>query len=187
MKFYRRWRYHFLNMTVNGASMIVCHASWIIQGLWNDMIRKSTYQLPLQAKMLVTIPHPCPTIERPRSVNNHCGCSVSYPAMNCITLLLNWVLRGESFQYVLVYISTNMHVLSHRSDFVACSCRVNIEEPAVCIAVSLLSAVFRVGFPSILIPMAMSDFKCLNTSLLEVMISSRNEHVFIRDLSNLTL
>jgi len=29
----------------------------------------------------------------------------------------------------------------------------------------------------------MSDSKSLNTSLLEVMISSKNEHVFIRDLS----
>jgi len=33
----------------------------------------------------------------------------------------------------------------------------------------------------------MSDSKFLNTSLLEVMISSKNERVFIRDLSNLTL
>jgi hypothetical protein len=33
----------------------------------------------------------------------------------------------------------------------------------------------------------MSDTKSLNTSLLEVMISSKNELVFIRDLSDLTL
>jgi hypothetical protein len=33
----------------------------------------------------------------------------------------------------------------------------------------------------------MSDYKSLNTSLLEVMISSKNERVFIRDLSDLTL
>ena len=33
----------------------------------------------------------------------------------------------------------------------------------------------------------MSDPKSLNTSLLEVMISSKNERVFIRDLSDLTL
>jgi hypothetical protein len=33
----------------------------------------------------------------------------------------------------------------------------------------------------------MSDSQSLNTSLLEVMISSKNERVFIRDLSNLTL
>ena len=33
----------------------------------------------------------------------------------------------------------------------------------------------------------MSDTKSLNTSLLEVMISSKNECVFIRDLSDLTL
>jgi hypothetical protein len=33
----------------------------------------------------------------------------------------------------------------------------------------------------------MSDTQSLNTSLLEVMISSKNERVFIRDLSDLTL
>jgi hypothetical protein len=33
----------------------------------------------------------------------------------------------------------------------------------------------------------MSDTKSLNTALLEVMISSENERVFIRDLSDLTL
>jgi len=35
--------------------------------------------------------------------------------------------------------------------------------------------------------MAMSDSQSLNTSLLEVMISSKNERVFICDLNNLTL
>jgi hypothetical protein len=33
----------------------------------------------------------------------------------------------------------------------------------------------------------MSDTQSLNTSLLEVMISSKNEHVFIRDLSDIVL
>jgi hypothetical protein len=33
----------------------------------------------------------------------------------------------------------------------------------------------------------MSDTKSLNTSLLEVMISSNNKHVFIRDLRDITL
>jgi len=40
----------------------------------------------------------------------------------------------------------------------------------------------RVQFPTV-----MSDTKSLNTLLLEVMISSKNEHVFIGDLSDLTL
>jgi hypothetical protein len=35
-------------------------------------------------------------------------------------------------------------------------------------------------------PTVMSDTKSLNTSWLEVMISSKNEHIFIRDLSDLT-
>jgi hypothetical protein len=37
------------------------------------------------------------------------------------------------------------------------------------------------------IPTAMSDTQSLNASLLEIMISSNNEHVIIHDLSDLTL
>jgi len=77
--------------------------------------------------------------------------------------------------------------MSHISDFFACSCRVNSCQPAVCMPVTLLSAVSRVRLPSFLIPTAMSDSQSLNTSLLEVMISSKNEHVIFRDLSDLTL
>jgi len=77
--------------------------------------------------------------------------------------------------------------MSHRSDFFACSCRVNIQEPAVCLTISLPSAVVWVGLPRFLIPKAMSDSKSTITSLLEVMISSKDEHDSIRDLSNLTL
>ena len=41
--------------------------------------------------------------------------------------------------------------------------------------------------PSILISTALSDTKSLNTSLLEVSISSKNEHVCIRDVNDHTL
>jgi len=51
----------------------------------------------------------------------------------------------------------------------------------------LLSAVSRVGLPSLLILTAMLDLKSLNTSLLEVIISCKTEDVFICDLSDLTL
>jgi len=47
--------------------------------------------------------------------------------------------------------------------------------------------VLRVGSTSVLILTAMSDSKSLNTSLLEVMISSKSELVSIRDLSDLIL
>ena len=47
--------------------------------------------------------------------------------------------------------------------------------------------VFGVGSTSVLILTAISDSKSFNTSSLEVMISSQNEHVFLRDLSDLTL
>jgi len=51
----------------------------------------------------------------------------------------------------------------------------------------LLLIVSQVDLLSFQIPTAMSDSKSFNTSLLEVMISSKNEHVFICDLSNLIL
>ena len=137
--------------------------------------------------MLLRISHLPATIECPRSFNNVCGGSVSYTAINCITLLLNWVLRGQSFHYVLVYNFTKMHAMSQRSEFFASRCRVNIWGPMVCYTVSLLSVVFRVRLPRVLIPTSMSDSKSLTTSLLKVMISSKNECVFIPDLSNLTM
>jgi len=137
--------------------------------------------------MLVTISRPPPTITRPQSVNNYFGGSVRYTAMNCIALWLHWVLRGQSFQFVLVYNFTNLHARSHRSEFVACCCRVNIGEPTVCFTVSLHAAVFRVSSPRVLIPTAMSDSQSLITSLLEVLICSKNEPVCIRDLSDRTL
>ena len=80
-----------------------------------------------------------------------------------------------------------MHALSHRSEIFAVSCRVNIYEAAVYLTVSLLSAVFPVGLPGMQIFTGMSDSKSLNISLPGVLISSKNEHVFIRDLGNLSV
>jgi len=113
--------------------------------------------------------------------------SERYTAINCIMLFLNGVFRGQSLQSVLVFDFTNVHAMSYWSDYLPCSCRVNIQEPAVCFTVSLFSAVSRVGIPSILISTAMSDTQSLNTSLLEVMIPSKTERVCIPDLSDLTL
>jgi len=105
--------------------------------------------------------------------------------MNCIVLFLSWVLRGQSLQSMLEYNFPNMHAMSYRSGFFASSCRVNIKEPAVQYCVTLLLAFSQVRLPSFLIPTAMLDWQYFNTSLLEVMISSNNQHVLIRDLSEL--
>jgi len=113
--------------------------------------------------------------------------SEHYTVINCIMLFLNGVLCGQSLQSVLVFNFTNMHAMSYWSDFFPCSCWVNIQEPAFCGTVSLFPAVSRVGIPRFLISSTMLDTQSLNTSLLEVMISSKNERVFIRDLSDLTL
>jgi len=80
-----------------------------------------------------------------------------------------------------------MHAMSYRSDFFAYSCRVKCYKPAVCYNVTLVWAVFRVGIPSFPILTAKLDSKSLNTSLLEVMISSKNERVYIRNLGDLIL
>jgi len=47
--------------------------------------------------------------------------------------------------------------------------------------------VTMIELPGVQFPTAMSDTRSLNTLLLEVMISSDNERVFIRDFSDLTL
>jgi len=135
--------------------------------------------------MLVTILRPPSIIEHPQSINTSCGCSERYTAVNCIVLLPNRVLRSQSLQSDHKFNITNIHAMSYTSDFLTCSSRVNIWEPAVCFAVSLPLAVFRVGIPNLSIPTAMSDSKSLDTSLLEVMICSKNERVFIHDLSDL--
>jgi len=64
---------------------------------------------------------------------------------------------------------------------------VNITEPAVCVAKTLLSAVCWVELRHILILAAMLHSNCLNSSLLEVFISSKNECVFVRELREMTL
>ena len=46
---------------------------------------------------------------------------------------------------------------------------------------------FQVFLHGCQIPTAMSDLKSLNTSLLEVMISSKKDRVIIRDLNDITL
>jgi len=145
------------------------------------------HQPPLWTEQLLTILVPSAKNESQESVNNVCEGPVSYTAMNCIALWLNWILCGQSSQYVLVYNFTNMHAMSHRSELFACSWGEDIFEPAVCFTVSSLSEVFRVRLPSFLILTTMSDSESLNTSLLEVMITSNNELVFILDLSDLTL
>jgi len=162
-------------------------ASWIIQVQWNAVNPQSTYHQSVLAKMLVMKLLPPPTIEHPLSMNNLCGGSASYSAMNCVGLFLNWVLWCQSFQYVLVYNCTNMHAMSHRSEFCTCSSGVDIYEPAFCFTIMLLSAISQVGLHSFLIPTTMSDLKSHNTLLLEAMISCKNEDVFIHDLSDLTL
>jgi len=135
--------------------------------------------------MLVTISRLPRKSECPKSVNRFCGVSEHQTAMNCIVLFLNRVVHGQSLQSNLVYNFTNMHAVSYSSDFFTCSSRVNIWEPTCCYAVSLLSAVFRVGLPSCLIPTAMSDSNSLNISFLELMIPSKDERVFICDSSDL--
>jgi len=90
--------------------------------------------------------------------------------------------------YVLVFNFTNMHAMSHRTDFfLTCSSKVNIEEPAFYLTITYPLTVTQIELPRVQLLTAISDTKSLNTSLLEVIISSENECVFICDLSDLTL
>jgi len=89
----RSWQYHYhlVELNINGAWTIFGLACWIIYGQLNAIDPQTTDRLPLWAQMLVMISHPPPTNEHLSSVINGCGGSVSYTAMNCIALFLNWV------------------------------------------------------------------------------------------------
>jgi hypothetical protein len=87
-----------------------------------------------------------------------------------------------------VFNFTNMHVMSHRLDcFLACTSKVNISEPAFYLTITYPFTVTQIELRRVQIPTAMSDTKSLNPSFREVMISSKNQRVFIHDLSDLTL
>ena len=88
----------------------------------------------------------------------------------------------------LVFNLPTMHAMSHRSDFfLACSSKVNILEPAFYLTITYPLTVTQIELRKVQFPTAMSGTKSQNTWLLEVMISSTNERVFIRDLISLNL
>ena len=68
-----------------------------------------------------------------------------------------------------------------------CSSKVNAYKPALYFAVTLCLTATKVEFSSLNITTTMSDSQSLNTSLLVVMISSKNDGICIRDLNDLTL
>jgi len=112
--------------SVTGTSTIFDLASLMLYGRWNAANPPSTHWQRSSANRPVMISCSPPTIECPRSVNNFCWSSASCKAMKHIVLFLNCVLCGQSLQYVLIYNFTNMHAMSHRSDFFASSAGVNI-------------------------------------------------------------
>jgi len=135
--------------------------------------------------MMVMISQPPPRYECQQRINSVCGGSGRCAATNCTAEFLNAVINGQSLLFVPVFNFTNMHAMSHRSDFcLVCSSKVNIQEPPVCFTIPYLLTVSQVELHSIQTPTAMSDWKSLNTSQLEVMISSNNERVLIREMSD---
>jgi len=146
------------------------------------------YWLPFWANMQVTISLPPSENECQLSINHFCGCSVCYTASNCIVSFLNLFIHSQSFQYVLVYNITNIHAMSHRSDFfLAHSSRVNFYTARMSITMTYVLTDSQVELPRYQSSRAMADSKSFHTMLPEVMISFKNEGFFFRDLSNLTL
>ena len=135
--------------------------------------------------MLVVISLPAAENECQLGVDSFCGGSVSYTAMNCIALFLNWGFNWHCFQYIFVYNFTKLHALSHRCYiFLACSSRVDTLDSAFCCTTRSLLRVFHIKISSFQIPTAMSDSECLHMFLVGLVISSKDESVFIGDLSN---
>jgi len=90
--------------------------------------------------------------------------------------------------YSHVFNFTNMHAMSHRFDFfLACSSKVDIYKAAFDLTRTYPLRVTQIGLCRVHFLTAMSDTQSLNTLLVEVMISSKNELVIIWDFSNLTL
>ena len=117
-----------------------------------------------------------------------CWVSAGYTATHCMALVLKWVFNGQSFQYFSVYSFTNLHARSRRSYFLLPpGCTVKPWKPAFYLTTTLLLMISQVELLSFQIRTAMVDLKSWTTLLLEVMISSKNEHIFIRDLSDLAL
>jgi hypothetical protein len=138
--------------------------------------------------MLVTVSQLPSQNEHQWSVNSFGRVLVSYIARNCTALSLNRVINSWCFQYVSVLYFTNMHAMYLRSDFLlACSSGVNTSEPAFYFTITLRLTVLHIKLPEFQIPTTMSDSKSLNISLQQVMTSSKNEHVFICNLSDRTL
>lgn len=70
-------------MCVKGVATRFDLAYWIVEEQWNTAIAQSTNWQPRLATMLMTISRLPPTVERPRRVNNVCGGSERYTAMQC--------------------------------------------------------------------------------------------------------
>jgi len=97
------------------------------------------------------------------------------------------IATASSFK-VFIFNFTTMHAMSHRSDCdLACSSEVNIWELAFYPTTTYPLTVTQIELPRIQFPTAMSDTKSLNTSLLEVLISSSSGCILIREFSNLNL
>ena len=138
--------------------------------------------------MLLTISLLPPKNEHQQSIHSFRAGAITYTAMKCLALYLNCIFNSQSFQYVLVYNFTTMHAMSHRAYFVvARSSWVNSYEPGFFSTIPYLLTSFQVRLRSCQIPTAISDPRSSYRLLLDVMMSSKNEHVFICDLNNLTL
>lgn len=80
---------------------------------------------------------------------------------------------------------TNVHAKSHRSFIVlACSSRVSMSELALYFLITQRLTVFEVTSRSCLILTVISDLACLDTALLDIMISCKIQHGCIHDMSN---
>lgn len=108
--------------------------------------------------------------------------------MNIITLFLNWSFDGHSFQYVSVYNVTITHARSHWSYILLTGrSRVNISELALGFSIMYHLQVPQGTLRSYHLPIVMFDWNCVHSSLQVVLISCKNEPVFIHYLSNITL
>jgi len=84
---------------------------------WTTISRSAAFNGTNESDDMASVSYSCtPTV--------HQG-SQRHTTINCIMMLLNGILRGQSLQSALVFNFTNMNAISHWSDYFPSSCRVN--------------------------------------------------------------
>jgi hypothetical protein len=180
-------QYTLWQICINCVSTIFGLASCIIIGLSNGINLPWDNRLSWWAKILVKILWPPPENEYQQSINGFYEGSVYCIVTNCTGWCQHEVVNDLSSLYVPVFNFTIIPAMAHRFKFChVWNSEVNISEPACYFTITSIFTATQVKFPNFQFPTAISDSTSCSISSLQSIISSKNDPVFIHDLSDLT-